>query len=149
MAVACLALAQSAAAMGARLVTKRARRNGNGFNIATVAQIFAIPVLTVGIYFVGNYFIAGDTLKRHEVEIASEAAARKASEKEQTEQRQKLSDSLLTYAQKTQEGISALTTHAAVQDEQIKNVTSTLDHVVSGLQSIERAISPPPPGTKR
>ena len=128
-------------------MTARRRRSGSsnsGFNIATIAQILAIPVLTVGIYFIGNYFLYGDTLKRHDVEIAAEVKAREISDKVQSEQREKLSDSLLAYAQKTQEGISALAVHAAVQDEQIKNVTSTLDHVVNGLQSIESAVRPVP-----
>jgi capsule polysaccharide export protein KpsE/RkpR len=102
--------------------------NGNGsiLNAGTLVNILIIPVLTVSFYFIGSYFLTGDTLRRHELEIAAEAS-----------QREKLSNSLLNYAQKTQEGISALSSHAEVQDERIKQITGTLDHVVSGLQNIE------------
>src|ERR1700684_1065736 len=125
------------------MTAKRARRHynrthGTGhasiWNAGTAINVLSIPLLTAGFYFVGNYFLTGDTLKRHDAEIAAEISAR-----------EKLSTSLLAYAQKTQEGISTLTTHAAVQDEQIKNVASTLDHVVSGLQKIETTVGPSSP----
>ena len=118
------------------------------FNWGTLVNILTIPVLTGGIYFLGDWFRNGDTLKRHDIEIAAEVKARENAEKNQSEQREKLSESLLSYAQKTQEGISTLSAHAMVQDEQIKNITSTLDHVVSGLQGIERAVGNAPDTSK-
>ena len=125
-------------------MTKRTKsNNGNGstvFNAGTLVNILTIPILTGAVTFAGFYYTTRDNLARHDVEIATEIKARELAEKDQSEQRAKLSDSLLTYAQKTQEGISGLATHAAVQDEQIKNITGSLDRVISGLQNIETAV---------
>ena len=92
---------------------------------------------TLGLYFGIDYIRSGDRLGQHDLELKQVEQARKADEAK----REALRDALNNFASKTTEGISKLAEHAAVQDEQIKNINGNLDKVVNGLQSIEMAVT--------
>jgi len=94
--------------------------NGHGFNLATVAQIFAIPTLTAGGLFFAQWITFGDTLKRHDAEIAAQVIARDTDKKEFGSKFDTMNSAL-----------AMLNTHAAVQDETLKQIR---DQFVSYLQ---------------
>lgn len=100
--------------------------NGHGFNLATVAQIFAIPLLTAGGLFFAQWITTGDTLKRHETAIAVTIPQEF---KEEAADREKTRTEFLDKLGKLTEGISALNTSVAVMAEQNKQIANTLSRL--------------------
>ena len=110
------------------------------FNWGTLINVASIPLLTLILYFGIDYVKNGDKVNQHDQEIKQERIAREQAHKDDAEKREALRDALTNFAAKTSEGISKLAEHAAVQDEQIKNINGNLDKVVNGLQNIELAV---------
>ena len=82
----------------------------------------------IGVIFLGGGFYF--SLKDIPAKIEAEDSAR-----------EKLRDALLSNSQVTQKSIDSLAAHALVQDEQIKNVNSSLERVVSGLQTLNGVLA--------
>lgn len=106
------------------------------FNAGTIINVLGIPVLTA-IFIGGGFYF---TLRGLPEQLTKETEARETSQKTEAEARDKVRNALIDYAGKTQHSIDTLAAHALVQDEQIKNVNSSLERVVNGLQNIELAV---------
>ena len=85
------------------------------WNAGTLVNIFSIPLLSAGVFLIGQYFLWGDELKRHDDAIKMEFANR---EKDKAE--------FATRFDKMGESLSSLDKHAAVQDETLKTISSQL-----------------------
>lgn len=117
-------------------------RDSPPFSWKTIVSLAAaVPLLTIGGNFVVNYISNGDKLAQHDIEIKQEQVERNKLKDAEDEKREILRKALNDYADKTAQSVAALATHAAVQDEQIKNISNNLDKAVNVLQGIEIAIS--------
>jgi hypothetical protein len=111
------------------------------FNWATIVQMATIPLLTVAFYFTVNWAVTGDTLKRHDVEIAEEKIEREKLKASEDEKREALRKQLAEYADRTTQSVAALAQHAAVQDEKVGNINENLNKVVNSLQNLQYIIT--------
>jgi seryl-tRNA synthetase len=119
-------------------MTKRRSRQ-SVWNAGTLINILTIPLLTGGIVAIGFYYTTSTALTQHTQQIQEETKARQTEVKDEAAQRDRLRDTLVTNSQETQKAISSLAATAAVQNEQIKSITGSLDRVVSGLQTLSAA----------
>lgn len=97
--------------------------NGHGFNLATVVQMAAIPLITVVVGLAGFYYITKDELARHETAISATIPQELKDEKDQ---REKTRNEFLDKLGRLGDGISALNTTVAVMAEQNKQIAAAL-----------------------
>jgi N-acyl-D-aspartate/D-glutamate deacylase len=114
----------------------RRRPKEHGFNLATVVQIGIIPIATVGIYYIGNYFLTGDTLARHTQEIAKITQNAEKFQNKETEARQKLRDEYLANQSRTNEILGKLDTRLAVSETKQETANQTLRIIADQLGRI-------------
>jgi hypothetical protein len=98
------------------------------FNAGTIVNVLAIPIITAALIGAGFYYTTRDELARHDLAINAEASSR-----------EKLRDEFLENSKKTADGISQLSTHTAVQDEQVKQTISSLDKISTQLDLLRQA----------
>lgn len=108
----------------------------SGFNLATLVQIGAIPVLTIVFYFVGNYFITGNTLSEHTKELASIEHQRQRDREDEQLVREKTRQQYMDYQQKTTDILSKLDTRLAVSETKQEVANQTLSKIADQLTKI-------------
>lgn len=111
-------------------MTRRKPKNGNGdgsygFNLATVAQMLFIPILTVGIGLSGFYYLTKDTLARHEAAITSTIPSEF---KNEADAREKTRNEFLDKIAKLSDGVSNLNTNVALQTQALQQLKDELHH---------------------
>lgn len=104
------------------MTRRRQQRSNWGFNLATVVQVFAIPVLTGVVYLFAQWVTTGDTLKRHDTEILQN----QVDIKKEGEERQKNRSEFLDKLGKLNDGISTLNTNLAVQGQVLTTIKEEL-----------------------
>ena len=100
------------------------RHDGNhGFNLATVVQVFAIPVLTAMVWLIAQWVTQGDELKRHDVAI-SETIPKEL--KDEAQQREKNRAEFLDKLGKLGDGVNDLSKNVAIQSTLLGQIKDQL-----------------------
>lgn len=96
---------------------KRNGYNGNGsvLNAGTFINVLSIPIITVGLTLVGWYFTTNVTMQKNIDDISKLQMSREADKKEFGSKFDTMNAALAT-----------LNTHAAVQDETLKEIRDRL-----------------------
>ena len=113
--------------------------SSHGFNMATLVQVGLIPLITGIIILAGNYYVTGDTLKRHETEIATIQSNTKARTEQEEKEREKIRNEYFSYQQKTNEILGKLDTRLAVSETKQETANQTLSKIADELTRISGA----------
>ncbi len=114
----------------------RQRLPDRGFNTATLVQIAGIPVLTAGVYFVMQWALTGDTLKRHDDAIKTIQVEAKANIDAEIKAREDARKTFLDNQLKTTEILGKLDTRLAVSETKQETANQTLKEIAQELTRI-------------
>ena len=112
------------------------RRVNHGFNLATVAQIGLIPILSVAFYFITTWATTGDRLAQHDTAIRTLIANSQSNKEEEDKAREKTRAEFMSYQQKTTEILGKLDTRLAVSETKQETANQSLQKIVDELARI-------------
>ena len=108
-------------------------QTNHGFNLATIVQVGAIPILTVAFYFIGNYFLTNSTLTEHSKAIAQIEKLREKDTTEAKNSREKTVAQFMDYQQKTTEILGKLDTRLAISETKQDTTNQTLSKIADEI----------------
>ena len=115
-------------------------RQPSGFNWATIVQIGGIPAITLAGSIIYQTATTGDTLKRHDQQIAEEKIEREKMKAVEDEKREGLRKALTDNTAETRLAIGKLSETVAVQANEITNIDKHLEMLVNGVQRLEQTV---------
>lgn len=112
------------------------RKIDSGFNLSSIVQIAAIPLMGAGFTLIGFYYLTSDTLKRHDEAIKSIQIESKISSDEEHKSRDEARKVFLDNQIKTTEILGKLDTRLAVSETKQEVTNQTLGKIADQLARI-------------